>query len=196
MGLEISVGLAAANNAPRIIARLRKERPFVDPYSRWPPKGSSRPGIEFSVGVPSGRWALLGVQQHEFAAHGRDWAPVQVIGLMSSGNRRSVRLDLSDDVGSPVGLTTVSLRLYFWQQSRVPLIGALSRSFYFDVQLTSQGGLVDVRPMGSDWLCRLGRAEHVIGAVQADAEALSQGRQRPAGIAWDSRDDDGRPGAE
>jgi hypothetical protein len=194
MGVEISVGMAAAKNVPRIMARLRQERPFVDPTSRWPPKSGARPEIEFSVGVPSGRWALLDVQQHEFAAHGHDWAPAQVVGLMSSGNRRTVRLDLFDDVGSPVGLTTVSLRLYYWQQSRVPLIGALSRSFYFDVQLTSHGGLVDVRPMGSGWLRRLGRAEHVGCAVQTDAEALSRGRQRPAGVAWDSRDDDGRPG--
>lgn len=151
----MSVGVVAAKSEPRIMARLRKERPFVDPNSRWPPKGGSRPRIEFSVGLPSSRWALLGVQQHEFAVQGHDWAPVQMVGLMSSGNRRTVRLDLSDDVGSPVGLTTVSLRLYFWQQSRVPLVGALSRSFYFDVRLTSQAGLVDVRPMGSDWLCRL-----------------------------------------
>jgi hypothetical protein len=182
--IEAKAMLVAAENAPRVIARLKQERPFAEATSTWPGKAQSRPQIEFSVGVPSGRWALLAAEQHESASPGHDWAPTQVVGLMSSGNRRTLVLGLFDQGGRPVGLTTVTLRLYFWQQSRILHMGTLARSYYADIEVTNQGGRVDCRLKGSGWLRRLTFAEIVSEALEADSKELYQAWQRPAGTAW------------
>jgi hypothetical protein len=185
--IEAKVATSALQHGPKILARIRRERPTVQPDGAWPPKGQARPSLSLDVGVPSGRWALIGAAPHEFATPGHDWALPSVVGTMRPGNRRTVRVPLYDETGARAGVTNVTLRLYFWQQLRIPLLFTAARCFAVDVHLTSEAGAVDVRSLESRWMSKLTVIDHAVAALNADAEQLAREREHPPRSAWETR---------